>query len=448
MSHNGSSETSSFVDECWAAWFCNLSGNHFFCEIDRAYIEDSFNLFGLKQHLPKDYAKALDTILDRLAPTEAETEELSRSAALLYGLIHARYIITSHGLESMHRKYVQKGFGECPRMLCRGQPVLPMGFTDDPKHGMVKLFCPKCQDVYSCVPNQRHIDGAFFGPTFPNLFFMTYEDDVPEPVAEQYVPRVFGFRIHHSSNSLPRAGSGGRDTLSLYSGYAGRPAGPAGTGPYSLIAAGLVGMNAQGASHFGGSGSGSNPHALTQGNLIANGNNNGNHTSTSISESQNDKGKSAIGNKRRNNSASEGHMSTASQKGREKGAVSSSMLLQGNDLYQASLQIPSSSQQQPHTSTYTGLDGKIVTDIIDHTLERTAVVSSGSTGLGLGAYKVSSVNIPEREKGKETTIGNKRVSQRSTTTPQGEGMNSKLEPISRSEDQGDQEEAPPKRVKK
>ena len=35
------------------------------------------------------------------APTEAETEELSRSAALLYGLIHARYIITSHGLESM-----------------------------------------------------------------------------------------------------------------------------------------------------------------------------------------------------------------------------------------------------------------------------------------------------------------------------------------------------------
>ena len=155
MSHNGSSETSSFIDECWASWFCNLSGNHFFCEIDKAYMEDSFNLFGLKQHVPKDYSKALDTILDRLgrpivhfgtyiwamfkcgnklrgphhtwcryywqtqafpaimanirctmmktAPTEAETEELSRSAALLYGLIHARYIITSHGLESMVR---------------------------------------------------------------------------------------------------------------------------------------------------------------------------------------------------------------------------------------------------------------------------------------------------------------------------------------------------------
>jgi hypothetical protein len=66
MSHNGSSETSSFIDECWASWFCNLAGNQFFCEVDKAYIEDSFNLFGLKQHLNKDYSKALDAILDRL----------------------------------------------------------------------------------------------------------------------------------------------------------------------------------------------------------------------------------------------------------------------------------------------------------------------------------------------------------------------------------------------
>ena len=66
MSHNGSSETSSFIDESWISWFCNLTGNHFFCEVDKAYIEDSFNLFGLKQYLPKDFAKSLDTILDRL----------------------------------------------------------------------------------------------------------------------------------------------------------------------------------------------------------------------------------------------------------------------------------------------------------------------------------------------------------------------------------------------
>ena len=30
-----------------------------------------------------------------------------------------------------HRKYVQRGFGECPRMLCRGQPVLPVSTGTD-----------------------------------------------------------------------------------------------------------------------------------------------------------------------------------------------------------------------------------------------------------------------------------------------------------------------------
>jgi len=29
----------------------------------------------------------------------------------------------------MHRKYLNNEFGECPRVLCRGQPVVPMGFA-------------------------------------------------------------------------------------------------------------------------------------------------------------------------------------------------------------------------------------------------------------------------------------------------------------------------------
>jgi hypothetical protein len=54
------------------------------------------------------------------------------------------------------------------------------------------------------------IDGAFFGPTFPHLFLMTYEVLVPEVSREVYVPRVFGFKIHkgnyrtnsHSSGTI------------------------------------------------------------------------------------------------------------------------------------------------------------------------------------------------------------------------------------------------------
>ena len=38
---------------------------------------------------------------------------------------------TSSFFFPQHRKYVQRGFGECPRMLCRGQPVLPVSTDSD-----------------------------------------------------------------------------------------------------------------------------------------------------------------------------------------------------------------------------------------------------------------------------------------------------------------------------
>ena len=67
MSINGASESSeSFVEESWTSWFMSLSGNQYFCEVERSFIEDSFNLFGLRQFAPREYAKALDTILDRI----------------------------------------------------------------------------------------------------------------------------------------------------------------------------------------------------------------------------------------------------------------------------------------------------------------------------------------------------------------------------------------------
>ena len=40
-------------------------GHSHFCEVDRAYIEDAFNLFGLKEYVP-EYTTALDLILDKI----------------------------------------------------------------------------------------------------------------------------------------------------------------------------------------------------------------------------------------------------------------------------------------------------------------------------------------------------------------------------------------------
>jgi len=140
---------------------------------------------------------------------------LTQNACTLYGLIHARYIITAHGLDAMYNKYAAKEFGTCPIGAGSGQPVLPVGLKDEIGVDTVKIFCPKCQCVYHPPPvrsrNNHHsssgvtgntgVDGASFGTTFPHLFLMTFSNLVPDPLPQDsaYIPRVFGFRVHQSA---------------------------------------------------------------------------------------------------------------------------------------------------------------------------------------------------------------------------------------------------------
>lgn len=89
----------------WITWFLSTKGNEYFVEIDDDYLMDRFNLTGLNGELIKDYSKALDMILDNLEGEESmddeERETLDTSARFLYGLIHARFIVTSRGLAKM-----------------------------------------------------------------------------------------------------------------------------------------------------------------------------------------------------------------------------------------------------------------------------------------------------------------------------------------------------------
>ena len=183
-------------------WFCRLKGNEFFCEVEESYINDDFNLSGLGALVPY-YEYALDFIreADSLEVlTEAQQEVVENAAEILYGLIHARYIVTARGLAAMAEKFRASEFGRCPRMLCHGQPCLPVGLSDVPRQATVKLFCPKCEDVF--YPRSKlhgALDGAFFGTTFPHLLTLTYPALRPARSVERYTPRVFGFKIHPSA---------------------------------------------------------------------------------------------------------------------------------------------------------------------------------------------------------------------------------------------------------
>lgn len=69
----------------------------------------------------------------KVADEDEEGEELARSglgeqlARTLYGLIHARYILTSSGMDRMKIKWDNRDFGCCPRVYCNEQNLLPIG---------------------------------------------------------------------------------------------------------------------------------------------------------------------------------------------------------------------------------------------------------------------------------------------------------------------------------
>ncbi|TYH41960.1 hypothetical protein ES332_D11G030000v1 [Gossypium tomentosum] len=183
-------------DTSWISWFCNLRGNEFFCEVDDDYIQDDFNLCGLSSQVPY-YDYALDLILDIESSHEEQNELVESAAEMLYGLIHARFILTSKGMAAMLDKYKNYDFGRCPRVYCCGQPCLPVGQSDFPRSSTVKIFCPRCEDIYCPRSKYQDIDGAYFGTTFPHLFLMTYSHLKPLKASQIYVPRVFGFKLHN-----------------------------------------------------------------------------------------------------------------------------------------------------------------------------------------------------------------------------------------------------------
>lgn len=81
---------------------------------------------------------------------------------------------------SQLEKYKRADFGRCPRVLCQSQPLLPVGLTDVPYEKSVKLYCGRCEDIYS-PKSSRHgsIDGAYFGTSFPHLLFLVYPNLIP-----------------------------------------------------------------------------------------------------------------------------------------------------------------------------------------------------------------------------------------------------------------------------
>ncbi|KAK4105996.1 hypothetical protein N658DRAFT_481956 [Parathielavia hyrcaniae] len=207
-------ESDSDYTSYWRDWFISSRGNEYFCEIDEEYLTDRFNLTGLNTEV-QYYQYALDLVTDvfDLDCDDEMRETIEKSARHLYGLVHARYIVSTRGLSKMLEKYKKADFGKCPRVMCNSHPLLPMGLSDVPSLKPVKLYCARCEDTYN-PKSSRHasIDGAYFGTSFHNILFQVYPALVPAKSAERYVPRVYGFKVHAAA-ALVRWQNGVRDGM-------------------------------------------------------------------------------------------------------------------------------------------------------------------------------------------------------------------------------------------
>eukprot|EP00440_Ansanella_granifera_P010899 gb/GFBE01011822.1/.p1 GENE.gb/GFBE01011822.1/~~gb/GFBE01011822.1/.p1 ORF type:complete len:275 (+),score=48.94 gb/GFBE01011822.1/:1-825(+) len=189
----------------WIEWFCHLKGHEFYVEVDEDYIQDDFNLTGLSAQVPC-YEDALNMILDFDDQDDHRVPDdhqpiVETAAQMLYGLIHARFILTSRGMAAMLDKYNARVYSTCPLMQCDSlqQAVLPIGTSDLLRQSSAKVYCPHCREMYFPKSSRlESLDGAYFGTTFAHLFFLTYQHLVPPAMPTPFVPRIYGFKIHKS----------------------------------------------------------------------------------------------------------------------------------------------------------------------------------------------------------------------------------------------------------
>lgn len=139
-------------------------------EIDEYYLQSSVSYYGLSSVVP--HCSRVTSIIkgrnvDVSEMTHEQVEKLAANCRLLYGLLHQRYVITEEGVRKLYQKYQRGVYGTCPRVACRHSKLLPMGLSQDIGHSKVKLWCPKCHDIYD---SPQDIDGAYFGPDLPIMF--------------------------------------------------------------------------------------------------------------------------------------------------------------------------------------------------------------------------------------------------------------------------------------
>ncbi|CAK56244.1 unnamed protein product (macronuclear) [Paramecium tetraurelia] len=185
----------------WIEWFCAHEDHQFLCEVDDDFIRDPFNQIGIKGKFAF-YSEAINMILQSTSPEDQDLEderflEVYQEASDIYD----SYLLRKDR-QQCGKDLLQGKFGHCPRIYCEKQNVIPIGLCEDLKTARVKVFCPRCEEVYMPKKKCADIDGAYFGKSFPQFLLMTYPDLHPKyqllpdtQIKSNFEPTLFGFKI-------------------------------------------------------------------------------------------------------------------------------------------------------------------------------------------------------------------------------------------------------------
>ncbi|MEN2496119.1 MAG: hypothetical protein MHMPM18_000680 [Marteilia pararefringens] len=155
-------------------------------QVNKEYIEDRFNLVELPTSTStSSMIHALEIIKGNKNSSSSDEgdmmNEYDNICTEIYGLIHARFIITPHGIKMMDEKIYNQAYGQCQRLYCRGENLMPIGLSNFPGEHHMNLYCPKCNQIMRPFSSKHSkIDGSFFGRNFPQMYFMMYPRKRPK----------------------------------------------------------------------------------------------------------------------------------------------------------------------------------------------------------------------------------------------------------------------------
>lgn len=181
----------------WKEDFLKQPENSWFCDIPDDYIIESFNLTGLEDKFSY-FDQELQVLVNKKSITklaDSIRETVWNELPILYGSIHARFIISPDGINQVKEKYNRREYGFCPRISCNKEPLLPIGITSELKKNRVKGFCPKCRSVYRPNPVVE-IDGGFFGPNCPHILVEELNLRGKYREYKPYVRSAFGYHVY------------------------------------------------------------------------------------------------------------------------------------------------------------------------------------------------------------------------------------------------------------